>query len=201
MLKNSLSMNLSRVLLPQRPVRRRLPELLRSQSINKSLPGTGQSPIALLRFAFLRLRDPTMLSRAHAALLEVLSPFPQLENIVQVAIPSYTGELTSEVRQQLKKSLSMHLFGWDAVFSQRMKLTVAYFCQVRAFCVITALFLELRLQRHCEEPQVEESLVKVSNCLFSSIWQHCLRTIIRHIGAVVQLLTRVCICSSQGLFP
>ncbi|KAI0917842.1 hypothetical protein AcV5_002680 [Taiwanofungus camphoratus] len=133
---------------------------------------TGQSPIALLRFAFLRLRDPTMLSRAHAALLEVLSPFPQLENIVQVAVPSYTGELTSEVRQQLKKSLSMHLFGWDAVFSQRMKLTVAYFCQ-----------------RHCEEPQVEESLVKVSNCLFSSIWQHCLRTIIRHIGAVVQLLT------------
>ncbi|KAH9943814.1 transcription factor IIIC subunit delta N-term-domain-containing protein [Amylocystis lapponica] len=89
---------------------------------------SGQSPISVLRPVFLHLRDPPKLLRLDGDLAQILQP-TSLEDFIQVIVPPYTGQLTSELRKQFGRSFSTHIYGWDALMSERMKFVVSEFCR------------------------------------------------------------------------
>lgn len=93
-------------------------------------PVLGQTPVALLRPVFLHLRDARTLTRLARDLAGILCSPSSLQITVDIIVPLYVGEVTPEMRQQFRSSLSSHLFGWDTVLAERMKLVISEFCRV-----------------------------------------------------------------------
>ncbi|OCH96338.1 hypothetical protein OBBRIDRAFT_787420 [Obba rivulosa] len=134
--------------------------------------GSGETPLAMLRSAFLHLRDPSRLHELRTGLLQIIQQPGALENGAKILLHPYSGDLSPDTRQQLRRSLSTHLFGWAPVLSSRLKLTLADFCQ-----------------RHADKQDLQDQFGLAAQALSSSISSHVLRTIIRHAVAVLPLLT------------
>ena len=98
----------------------------------KVVPATGQAPLATLRSILLHLRDPERLSRVQGRLLEYLAQRQVPDDTQDILLAPWQGELTADLRQQLRKSFRTHLFGRDTLLSQRLSIMLAAFCQVRA---------------------------------------------------------------------
>ncbi|GBE86530.1 hypothetical protein SCP_0904090 [Sparassis crispa] len=149
-------------------------EVLRdlSERIMSAKAAAGQGPISLLRPTFLHLLDSERLSRLRTKLLELVQRSQPLEDLVQIVVTPCTAELTPQVRYDFRRSLFTHLFGWDVVLRQRMRLKVAEFCQ-----------------EHSEESQERGMFMQAANYLSSTIWHHVLLTIIRHVRAILSIST------------
>lgn len=92
--------------------------------------GAGEGPVSLLRPFLVHLRDPRRLSRLQAGILDLLQPSPDPFSRTPVNFPEISGELSKELRLDLRRSIATHLFGWDALLCQRMRFSLAEFCQV-----------------------------------------------------------------------
>lgn len=63
-------------------------------------------------------------------ILEILSQVPPNQT-TSIVLPSWTQGLNDDLRPQLRKSLTTHLFGWPNLLSLRMRLSIADQCWVR----------------------------------------------------------------------
>ncbi|CAA7270424.1 unnamed protein product [Cyclocybe aegerita] len=159
-------------------------ELLSNLStlLNMAKTSSAMSPLNLLRPTLLHLRNPVLVQRVHTRLLEILRPpcippgsgsdpanpvVPTLQDADEL-----TFTLMEEMREEFKIALRTHLFGWDESLGLRMKLSLADFAWKLA----------------ANETNQTECGV-VAQALLSSISQKVLRTLIRHVTAVVGALT------------
>ncbi|KIM44974.1 hypothetical protein M413DRAFT_442941 [Hebeloma cylindrosporum] len=158
-----------------------------------------KSPLHTLRAFFLHLRDPKRLEELHHGLLEVLRFQPDVGVIGvregrAIDVPSRAISLVDEERmdvdaeveeiglsgvdermnkmkENFRFSVSTHLFGWDELLSLRMRLSLAD--------------IAWKLSNN-EQRQAECGVV--AQALLNAISHRVLRTIIKHVGAVVGML-------------
>lgn len=92
----------------------------------------GKTPLAHLRSVLLCLDDPEVITRLRDGILTILSqPLAEGANREpSLSLSLYTGELSTQVRDEFSRSLRTHLFGWDSVLRLRLKLFIATFCKV-----------------------------------------------------------------------
>ncbi|KAJ6598219.1 putative zinc-finger of transcription factor IIIC complex-domain-containing protein [Mycena vulgaris] len=131
---------------------------------------SGFSPAHLLRPIFFNL-PPRKLNELHPRILEILKP-DSPDHSVNIMIPPWTGELIPEVRTEFRNSLGRHLYGWDVLLSLRMRLALADFAW-----------------KGSETAEKREQCGAIAQTLLSDISHRILRTIIRHLAAVVTCLT------------
>ncbi|KDR79253.1 hypothetical protein GALMADRAFT_93153 [Galerina marginata CBS 339.88] len=141
---------------------------------------SGLSPLHLLRPFLFHLRNPGRLEKLHAGLLEVIQvPTPatsttqavSLDHSTKISVPMCDKEIDTGIRKRWRESLATHLFGWDELLSLRMRLSLADF----------AWKLATNEQRQAECGVVAQGLL-------NTISHRVLRTILRHLVAVVKLL-------------
>ncbi len=63
-------------------------------------------------------------------LLEIISSANPVDDSLDVELASCDGDLTDDLRQQLRKSLCMHIFGRPGLLSRRLRVCLANFCGV-----------------------------------------------------------------------
>ncbi|KAJ6618186.1 putative zinc-finger of transcription factor IIIC complex-domain-containing protein [Mycena sp. CBHHK59/15] len=131
---------------------------------------SGLSPPHLLRSIFFNL-PRRRLNKLHSQILEIIvHKFD--DHSVNITVAPWVGELSAEMRSEFRSSLGRHLFGWDVMLSLRMRLSVAD-CAWKA----------------SETPQKQGMSGLVAQVLLNAISHRVLRTIIRHLVAVVKCLT------------
>lgn len=89
----------------------------------------GDAPIHILRPVYMHLRKNGTLHQIHPRILDVLRHYGDDDSSNAIIPLSSTG-LTPDIKLQLRKSLTSHLFGWDNLLALRMRLAVADFCWV-----------------------------------------------------------------------
>ncbi|KAJ7489173.1 putative zinc-finger of transcription factor IIIC complex-domain-containing protein [Mycena latifolia] len=130
----------------------------------------GFSPAHLLRPFFFNL-PPRKLNALHARILEILAPnYP--DHTTGIVIAPWTGEVIPALRSEFRSSLSRHLYGWDVLLSLRMRLALADFAW-----------------KGSETPEKRELCGATAQRLLNAISHRILRTILRHLAAVVACLT------------
>ncbi|CCM02571.1 uncharacterized protein FIBRA_04674 [Fibroporia radiculosa] len=140
--------------------------------VNGACAGAAECPDSLLRPILSQLREPAVFSRVYKGVLNILQNPLVWDNIPQVIIPAAVGDLTSDTRRDFRRSLSMHFFGWDVLLSLRMRYVVAEYCK-----------------NTTDDPGIRQAFDVISTSIFVAIMHHTLRTIIRHIAAVMNLLS------------
>ncbi|KAK7687789.1 hypothetical protein QCA50_009008 [Cerrena zonata] len=130
---------------------------------------TSKTPLAHLRPFLFRLDDPETIIRIRDRLLHILSrPSAEVSNLgLSFSLSLYTGELSTQVRDEFTRSLRIHLFGWDSVFRLRVKLLVATFCKSRVI------------------PEVQGQLDAIIASVATAIRFRVLLVILRHIQAML----------------
>ncbi|KAH9940878.1 transcription factor IIIC subunit delta N-term-domain-containing protein [Epithele typhae] len=88
----------------------------------------GEAPISALRPILLHLRDANRIARLHSKILGVLTQ-NAAEQPPEIQVPG--GSTWNDVSREVRESLTAHMFGWDAVHAQRLRYSVATFCEVR----------------------------------------------------------------------
>ena len=96
--------------------------------------GLGRGTLDLLRPYLFRLSDRGKLNELHPRILQVLDPSPDDHSLTIDILPCLSN-LSAEVRQRFRKSLSRHLFGYDALESLRIRLVLADFIWVGIQCM------------------------------------------------------------------
>ncbi|KAG6909755.1 hypothetical protein DXG01_015471 [Tephrocybe rancida] len=138
--------------------------------LNGAKTSAGLAPLHLLRPFFFRLREREKLLAFYPQILQILKP--QLhDHSVLVDVPTWTS-MTPELRQIFRTSLVQHLFGWDVLFSLRMRLSMADF-----------------VWKYVANEEKQTECGHVAQDLLNTISHRVLRTIIRHLAAAVNLLT------------
>ncbi|KAF8884432.1 putative zinc-finger of transcription factor IIIC complex-domain-containing protein, partial [Gymnopilus junonius] len=138
------------------------------------------SPLHVLRPFFFHLRNPTKLDHLLTKFLQIITPPDQdqgegqaEDHSTRISVPSLTGAvLDDEIRGKFRDSLATHLFGWDELLRLRMRLSLGDFAWKHAIN---------------EERQAECGVV--AQGLLNAISHRVLRTIVRHLVAVVSLLS------------
>ncbi|KAG6888595.1 hypothetical protein C0995_007114 [Termitomyces sp. Mi166 len=112
----------------------------------------------------------TKLSILYPRILAILKPKSDDHSLL-VNVPTWAS-MTPELRRIFRTSLVRHLFGWDVLFSLRMRLSMADF-----------------VWKYIRDEQKQVECGHVAQDLLNKISHRVLRTIIRHLTAVVDLLT------------
>ncbi|KAG5717209.1 hypothetical protein E4T56_gene10399, partial [Termitomyces sp. T112] len=133
----------------------------------------GLAPLHLLRPFFFHLQDRTKLLALYPRILDLLKPRNDDHSLL-VNVPTWTS-MMPESRRIFRTSLVQHLFGWDVLFSLRMRLSMADF-----------------VWKYIEDESKQVECGHVAQDLLNKISHRVLRTIIRHLTTVVTLLTRSC---------
>ncbi|KAH7920247.1 hypothetical protein BV22DRAFT_1021558 [Leucogyrophana mollusca] len=149
----------------------------------------GSTPISRLRPIFLHLCNSGRFADLCPRILEILQQSPAVDDTLSIAVPSWSEGLVPELNVQLRRSFATHLFGWESVLSLRMRLSLADMCW-----------------KLSHDPQTQATCGHVAQVLLTAISQRVLRIMIRHIAALVAVLTpadipfvlRVVV---QGLLP
>ncbi|KAJ7182836.1 putative zinc-finger of transcription factor IIIC complex-domain-containing protein [Mycena crocata] len=130
---------------------------------------SGFSPAHLLRPIFFNL-PPRKINELHSRVLDILRPhFP--DHSTNIDISPWTGELVPEMRSEFRNSLARHLYGWDNMLSLRMRLALADFAW-----------------KASDTQDKQAGCGTIAQTLLNSISHRILRTIIRHLVAVVTCL-------------
>lgn len=131
---------------------------------------SGSSPLHLLRPFLFLLRDRRRLEALRRPLLDILKP-PAEDHSLQVGAPQLLN-LTTEARKGFRLCLSQNLFGWDMMLSLRLRLSLADFAI-----------------KHSDVQETTEEFEGVAQTLLIAISHRILRTIIRHLIAIAEILT------------
>ncbi|KAF7796903.1 hypothetical protein EIP86_008088 [Pleurotus ostreatoroseus] len=151
----------------------------------------GEAPLSILRPAFVHLQNAATLARLSPSICALLQRTPSADVSISMNLPSWTGELTPDLRQQFRTSLRTELFGWDSFLSQRLQISLAGFCEKQV--------QEIEKNEHSLPadkrpipsfwPQQKEQFGQAERNLILSLWPRLLRVFIRHIVAVWNVLT------------
>ncbi|KAG6878555.1 hypothetical protein C0992_007917 [Termitomyces sp. T32_za158] len=140
------------------------------EMLDEAKTTAGLAPLYLLRPFFFHLQDRTRLVKHYPQILEILKAQNDDHSLL-VNVPTWTS-MTSELRRIFRTSLMQHLFGWDTLFSLRMRLSIADF-----------------VWKYIGDAQKQAECGYVAQDLLNRISHRVLRTIIRHLTAIVTLLT------------
>jgi len=95
---------------------------------------SGLSPFYLLRPYYFHLRDNERLNDCYKDLLHTILPSLHEDHSLRIVVPPWPSkEITDEMKEQFRVSLSTHFFGWDELLSLRMRLSLADFAWVIIF--------------------------------------------------------------------
>lgn len=131
----------------------------------------GSAPIYHLRALMLHLRSNARFAALLPQVLEILSQVAP-DQTTTIVLPSWTEGSGDDLRPQLRKSLTTHLFGWPNLLSLRMRLSIADLCW-----------------KLCKDPEMQTQCGQVAQGLLAAI-SHCvLRVLIRHLKAIVSVIT------------
>ncbi|KAI0331648.1 hypothetical protein GY45DRAFT_1369805 [Cubamyces sp. BRFM 1775] len=142
-----------------------------AECIGRSKTATGQAPIYRLRPILVHLRDPQRIVRLCERILDTLRNAPFREPVPSFAMPIYAGAQGPELPRDLARSLTTHLFGWDGVLSERLRYSVAAFCQ-----------------NYSTAPDVQQQFADAVQEFVSNIRTHFLLALLRHLSAVMEAL-------------
>ncbi|KAG2040160.1 putative zinc-finger of transcription factor IIIC complex-domain-containing protein [Suillus americanus] len=132
---------------------------------------SGSAPIHHLRALMLHLRSNARFAALCPQVLEILSQVPP-DQTTTIVLPSWTHGLNDDLRPQLRKSLTTHLFGWHNLLSLRMRLSIADLCW-----------------KLCKDPEMQAQCGQVAQGLLAAI-SHCvLRVLVRHLKAIIPVIT------------
>lgn len=143
-----------------------------SSVLRYSRYAAGFSPAHLLRPIFFNL-PPRKLNALHLRILEILeltSGFT--DHTTDIVIAPFSGELTPEARKEFRDSLGQHLYGWDVMLSLRMRLALADYAW-----------------KGSDSQEKRDRCGATAQTLLNAISFRVLRTIIRHLAAVVDYFT------------
>ncbi|KAF9269144.1 hypothetical protein L218DRAFT_422632 [Marasmius fiardii PR-910] len=138
----------------------------------------GVTPLRTLRPVFFHMRSKSFLDRLHAQITRILG-LQDSDSIVMtdnIVLPTGCTDgqesLTPDGRKALRESLTMHLFGWDALVSLRMRLSLADYAW-----------------KLSEDAQKRTEYGKTAEALLTCICHRNLRTMLRHLTAVAPAFT------------
>lgn len=127
----------------------------------------------------------------HLLVLEILQRQILPDDSLLVILPPWTADLTADLRRQFRDSLRVYLFGWNSFLSQRLQISLAAFCQVCFHALINCARAELAVQTQCEyDYDIQQLFQQAEKAVRDSLWPRLLRVIIRHLVAVLGVLTR-----------
>ena len=123
-------------------------------------------------------------------ILDTLRNAPFREPAPRFAMPTCTGAQSVELSRDLARSLATHLFGWDGVLSERLRYSVAAFCQVRPSLgsASSPPHSLPRIQNYSTTPDVQQRFAEAVEDFVSNIRAHFLLTLLRHLSAVIEAL-------------
>lgn len=131
---------------------------------------SGSAPIHHLRALMLYLRSNARFAALLPQVLDILSQVPPNQT-TSIVLPSWTQGLNDDLRPQLRKSLTTHLFGWPNLLSLRMRLSIADQCW-----------------KLCKDPEMQAQCGQVAQGLLAAI-SHCvLRILVRHLKAIIPVI-------------
>ncbi|RPD64172.1 hypothetical protein L227DRAFT_571740 [Lentinus tigrinus ALCF2SS1-6] len=134
---------------------------------------SGEAPISILRPVLLHLREPSRIARLHPRILDILHRQPFNGVDATIAVPTYSGDWTTELSCELRRSLTTQLFGWGSIQSQRMRYTVAVFCQ-----------------KYAEAADIQQKFADAANLFLANIRSHVQMVLIRHLSAISGAISR-----------
>ena len=155
----------------------------------------GYAPLYLLRPFLFRLRDKKVFSVLHSRVLDAIKP-ESSDHSTSVTVSPW-ATLTPETRSQFRASVTANLFGWDVLLSLRMRLSLADFAWVCSRTLSILYPCDFVLQKLSENEAKRNECGHVAQSLLNTISHRVLRTIIRHLVAAVQILTRKSAISKQ----
>ncbi|KAI0818913.1 putative zinc-finger of transcription factor IIIC complex-domain-containing protein [Irpex lacteus] len=143
------------------------------KTIQDTSRSTGETTIAILRRLFIHLyRNEAVVGKAEG-LLEIISTANPVDDSLDVKLISYDGDFNDDLRQQLRKSLCMHIFGRPGLLSRRLRVCLANFCGKR-----------------CEKSDIQNAFRLAGTDAVQELWTVTLRIMIRHINALSTVLTQ-----------
>ncbi|OJA09194.1 hypothetical protein AZE42_00702 [Rhizopogon vesiculosus] len=132
---------------------------------------SGSAPVHHLRALMLHLRNNARFTALCPRILEILSQVPP-DQTTSIVLPPWTQGSTDDLRLQLRKSLTTHLFGWPNLLSLRMRLSIADMCW-----------------KLCKDPEMQVQCGQVAQGLLAAI-SHCvLRIQVRHLRAIAPVVS------------
>ncbi|OAX44098.1 hypothetical protein K503DRAFT_706991 [Rhizopogon vinicolor AM-OR11-026] len=132
---------------------------------------SASAPVHHLRALMLYLRNNARFTALCPRILEILSQVPP-DQTTSIVLPPWTQGSTDDLRLQLRKSLTTHLFGWPNLLSLRMRLSIADMCW-----------------KLCKDPEMQVQCGQVAQGLLAAI-SHCvLRILVRHLRAIVPVVS------------
>ncbi|KAJ8588488.1 hypothetical protein M405DRAFT_740181 [Rhizopogon salebrosus TDB-379] len=135
------------------------------------ISSSGGAPIHHLRALMLHLRNNVHFTALCPRVLEILSQVPP-DQTPAIVLPPWTQGSNDDLRLQLRKSLTTHLFGWPNLLSLRMRLSIADLCW-----------------KLCKDSEMQVQSGQVAQGLLAAI-SHCvLRILVRHLKAIVPVMT------------
>ncbi len=113
---------------------------------------SGWAPLDILRPILFSMSNGKRLNTIHGKVLEVLSRGVTVPNDMKVDIGPELGESTwkgkgranvleTNIKEGFRKSISKHLFGWDAVTAWRVKLGLADYVWVSGYQYLVKLLV------------------------------------------------------------
>ncbi|KAJ3563979.1 hypothetical protein NP233_g8590 [Leucocoprinus birnbaumii] len=140
-------------------------------SVFQHAKGSGRGTLDLLRPYLFRFSDKAKLNALHPHILHALEALSPEDHSLSIHVPDCTSPLSAEVKQKLRESLCRHLFGHDALVSLRIRLALADFTW-----------------KLSDSEDKRQSCGIVAQKLLNAISHRTIRTIIRHLAAIVPLL-------------
>ncbi|KAG1733795.1 hypothetical protein EDB19DRAFT_1190038 [Suillus lakei] len=120
-------------------------------------------PIHHLHALILHLRSKTHFAALCPLVMEILSQV-LLDQTTTIVLPPWTQGSNDDLRHQLRKSLTTHLFGWPNLLSLRLRLSLSV------------------LEMQAQGGQVAQGLLAATS--------HCvLRILVRHLRAIISVIT------------
>ncbi|KIY66180.1 hypothetical protein CYLTODRAFT_464179 [Cylindrobasidium torrendii FP15055 ss-10] len=129
---------------------------------------------SVLRPIFFYFRSKQRVAEAYASIVKILSNLPE-DHSKEITLIHHDGELSPEVRHAFRYSLIQHLFGWNDIVRMRVGLSLSDFLWVSG----------------CLEPTLQAEFGLVAQSFLHGISHRVLRTVIRHLAAVMNCLTEV----------
>lgn len=142
------------------------------QVLNCSRKAWGYSPLRILRPVFFLLSQGQVATQSSERLLQILQHTP-FDESTSINITPLSATLTKEVKREFRNSLLCHMYGWDSFLSLRLKLAVADHCWMLT-------------KGH---PELQEQYGQRAHNLLNLIFQRIQRILIRHLEAVIPVLT------------
>ncbi len=130
----------------------------------------------------------------------MLRPTLNEDHSLGIIVPSWPSkEITDEMKEQFRVSLTTHLFGWDELLSLRLRLSLADFTWVITLTLCEIVSHTLPDQKLSKTEAIREQCGAVAQMILDAILQRTFRTIIRHLRAVVELLTGTILNNFQSI--